>query len=468
MQNLDTELVSDKKKEEFEYGLSDEIKSQLLQYLEDEKDEQGEKLRKLFFTLHPADQADFATGISYELRERLISIIADKIDPQFLTHLEGDIRNEVIEFLGVRASARALDKLEVDDAVHVISDLKDDGISEILNYVSEDKRTDIQEALSYPDSSVGRIMHQNFVAVKQDWNVAKATKYLQEKTDLPDDFHYIVVVDDNSAPIAEVMVSKIITSKKDTPIISIMSNPEDLKRISVQTDQEDAARLFSKYALSYAPVVDEKNILVGIIYASDVIDILDEEAEEDILLLGGVNDSNLHSSAFLTVRSRIPWLFTSLITTSIAVIIIAIFSGEIQKIVALAVLMPIVASLAGNAGTQALTVLIRSIATNEIDNIGTIKILFKELFVGSLNGIFLAVIASLICFFWQHNLKLSLILGASIFLTIVAAGFCGAVIPLLLNKMKFDPAISSGVFLIAVTDTSSFLIFLGLASLFMS
>jgi magnesium transporter len=208
--------------------------------------------------------------------------------------------------------------------------------------------------------------------------------------------------------------------------------------------------------------------LIGVIYASDVIDVMAEEAEEDILLLGGVKNNNLHLSSYLTAKSRIPWLFTSLITTSMAVIIIALFSGEIQKIVALAVLMPIVASLAGNAGNQALTVLVRSIATDEINNIGAAKILIKEVLVGSLNGLILSIIAGISCYVWKHNLYLSLVLASSMLLTVILAGFAGASIPLFLNKMKFDPAVSSGVFLIAITDTSSFLIFLGLASLFLN
>ncbi len=465
MEDVKENHATDKSNINFEYGLTPEEKARIQDLLENDL---NHELQKSFLNLHPADQAAFVTNISYDLREKLIKIIKSDIDPQFLTYLENDVKNEVIECLGTKASAKAIDKLEVDDAVEVIEDLEQEGMQEILDNISTQKRSEIEESLSYPEESVGRIMQRNFVAVKKDWTVGQATRYIQEKTDLPDDFHYIVIVDDSFHPIAEVLVSKIVRSRKNVPVSEVMSNEEDIKILSVNMDQEEAAKLFSKYSLTYAPVVDENNEMIGVIYASDVIDVLTEEAEEDILLLGGVNNNNLHLSSILTAKSRIPWLFTSLMTTSMAVTIIAIFSGEIQKIVVLAVLMPIVASIAGNVGTQALTVLVRSIATDEVSNIGAAKIVLKEVLVSSVNGLFLAAIATIACYFWQHDIKLSLVLGSSMLFTIVVAGFSGAFIPIFLNKIKFDPAVSSGVFLITITDTSSFLIFLGLASLFLN
>lgn len=446
------------------YNLSEETRSEILELLE-----KGfkNKVNQIFSKLHAADQADLISAISSELREKLLLCIGANIDAQFLFYLESDIKNEVIDFLGAKNSAQAINKLEVDDAIEIIEDLNDEGIDEILNYVEKDKRTELEEVLAYEEDSVGRVMHRDFIAIHQNWTVAQATRYFQEHKDLPEDFHYVIIVNDRYSPISEISVSKILVSRKDTKISAIMSQAE-IKKINVNADQEYAAQLFSKYSLTYVPVVNDDDILIGAISVGDVVDIIEEEAEEDLLLMGGVNDSNLYSSSFLTARSRIPWLFTSLITTAMAVSIIALFSDEIAKAVVLAVLMPIVASLAGNAGTQALTVLVRSIATNEINNIGAIKILFKEVCVSSFNGILLAVFAGLICYLWKYDLHLSLILSAAIFLTVILAGFFGAIIPILLNKMNFDPAISSGVFLITITDTSSFLIFLGLASLFMA
>jgi magnesium transporter len=457
-------MVTEKKYDnsyESEFGIDQNVKNRILNSLENDLNSQ---VKKLFLELHPADQADLFSSLASEQREKLIIVVAADIDPEILAYLDDDLKSETIELLGSKNSAKAIDQLEIDDAVQVIESLESEGISKILYHISKDKRDKIEEALSYPENSVGRLMQKSFIAVKKDWSVAQATYYLQNSSDLPDDFNNIVIVDDEFHPTSEVRVSDILKNKKHIIMSEIMVQ-EEIKSLSVNMDKEEAAHIFSKYYLSYAPVVDEKGILVGVIYANDVIDILQEEAEEDILLLGGVNDGNLYSSSFSTARSRSPWLLASLFTTSLAVSIIAIFSDQIQKIVALAVLLPVVASLAGNSGTQALTVLVRAIATNEISNIGAIRIIIKEVIVGSFNGLMLALIAALVCYFWQHNLYLSVVFAVAILGTQIVSGFFGAAIPLVLHKFKFDPAISSGVFLITITDTFSFLVFLGLAAL---
>ncbi len=457
-------MVAEKKHDnsyESEFGIDQNVKNRILNSLENDLHSQ---VKKLFLELHPADQADLFSALNFEQRSKLIAIVAADIDPEILAYLDDDLKSETIEFLGSKNSAKAIDQLEIDDAVQVIETLESEGISDILDHISKEKRDKIEEALSYPENSVGRLMQKNFVAVKKDWSVAQATYYLQNSSDLPEDFNNIVIIDDDFRPTSEVKISDILKNKKQIVMSEIMSQ-EEIKSLSSSMDKEEAAQIFSKYSLSYAPVVDEKGILVGVVYANDVIDILQEAAEEDILLLGGVNDSNLHSSSFTTARSRAPWLLASLFTSSLAVSIIAIFSNEIQKIVALAVLLPIVASLAGNSGTQALTVLVRAIATNEISNIGAVKILIKEAAVGSLNGLILSSLAAIVCYLWQHDLYLSLVFAVAILGTQIIGGFFGAAIPLMLHKFKFDPAISSGVFLITITDTFSFLVFLGLAAL---
>ena len=362
---------------ESEFGIDQNIKNRILNSLENDLTTQ---VKKLFLELHPADQADFLSSLNFEQRAKLVAIIASEFDPEILTYLDDGLKGEVIEFLGSKNSAKAIDQLELDDAVQVIETLENDGISEILDHVSQEKRSEIEEALSYPENSIGRLMQQNFIAVKQDWSVAQATYHLQNTPDLPEEFHNVVIVDDDFRPISEVSVSKILRKKKQILMSEIMSDKQELKVISANMDKEEGARIFSKYSLDYAPVVDERGILVGVIYANDVIDILQDEAEEDILLLGGVNYTNLHASSFVTAKSRVSWLATSLITNLFSATIIAFFSGEIQKVVALAALLPIVSSLSGNSGTQALTVLVRAIATKEIDNISLTKVLFKEMF----------------------------------------------------------------------------------------
>ncbi len=460
-------MVLDKKQEsgyESEFGIDQNIKNRILNSLENDLTTQ---VKKLFLELHPADQADFLSSLNFEQRIKLVATIASEFDPEILTYLDDDLKSDVIDLLGSKNSAKAIDQLEVDDAVQVIETLENEGISEILDHVSEEKRSEIEEALSYPENSIGRLMQQNFVAVKQDWSVAQATYHLQNAEDLPEDFHNIVIVDDDFRPISEVSVSRILKKKKHVLMSEIMSDKEEIMVLSANMDKEEGAQLFSKYSLDYAPVIDEKGVLVGVIYANDVIDILQEEAEEDILLLGGVNDSNLHASSFTTARSRISWLSTSLITNLFSATIIAFFADQIQKIVALAALLPIVSSLSGNSGTQALTVLVRSIATKEIDNIAITKLFAKELFVAFLNGLSLALIAGIACYFWQHNLHLSVVFASAILAAITLSGFFGVFIPLVLHRLKFDPAISSGVFLTTMTDMFSFLTLLGLATIVM-
>ncbi len=459
-------MVIEKKENvyESEFGIDQNIKNRILNSLENDLTSQ---VKKLFLELHPADQADFLSSLNFEQRINLIAIIASEFDPEILTYLDDKLKSDVIELLGSENSAKAIDQLETEDAVQVIETLENDGISEILDHVSEEKRSEIEEALSYPENSIGRLMQQSFVAVKQDWSVAQATYHLQNTPDLPDDFHNIVIVDDDFRPISEVSVSKILKKKKQVLMSEIMADKEELMLLSANMDKEEGAQLFSKYSLDYAPVVDEKGILVGVIYANDVIDILQEEAEEDILLLGGVNDINLYASSFTTAKSRISWLSTSLITNLFSATIIAFFAGEIQKIVALAALLPIVSSLSGNSGTQALTVLVRAIATKEIENISLGKIFLKEFLVAFINGATLSAVAALACYFWQHDLYLSLVFAAAILAAITLSGFFGVFIPLVLHRLKFDPAISSGVFLTTMTDMFSFLTLLGLATLVM-
>ena len=457
-------MSKDKHNENFnnDFGIDQNIKNRIINSINNNL---NAPLKKLFLELHPADQAELLSNLTEDQISALIAVVSANLDPEILTYLSDDLKNQIIELLGSKISAKAINQLETEDAVQVIENLDNEEINEILGQVSNEKRSEIEEALSYPENSVGRLMKQNFIAFKKDWTVAQATYHLQNTPELPDDFHKIVIVDDNFKPISEVKVSQILKSKKQITMSQIMAREDNAITLFASMDKEEAAKIFTKYSLNYAPVVDGEGILSGVLYADDIIDILQDEAEEDILFLGGVQDANFRSGAFETARSRIPWLLTSLFTSSIAVSIIALFSGEIQKIVALAVIMPVIASLAGNAGTQALTILVRAIATNDIRTFGRVKILIKEILTCSLNGIILALVGAVLCYLWQKNIHLSLVLALAMITTIIVGGFFGALIPILLHKLKFDPAISSGVFLITITDAFSFLVFLGLSKL---
>jgi magnesium transporter len=449
---------------ETSFGIDSAIRNRIIQSIENDL---KTPLRKLFFELHAADQAELIATLNDDQIAFLISNVNDILNPEMLTYLSDDLKNQIIDLLGVDDSAKAINQLEPEDAVQVIENLDNSDINQILNQVSREKRSEIEEALSYPENSVGRLMNQNFIAFKQDYSVAKATQYLQNKQDLPEDFHYIVIVDNDFHPVSEVKISNILKSKKEVLMSQIMAKQGEIRPLPADIDKEEAAKLFSKYAMHYAPIVDNKGVLVGVIYADDIIDVLQEEAGEDILLLGGVNNANINNSSVNIAKSRIPWLLTSLATSAMAASIIGLFVKEIERIVALAVMMPIVASIAGNAGTQALTVLVRTIATSNIGKIGRMKILLKEIFASAINGLSLAILAAIGCYLLQNDAKLAMVFALAICSTIMVGGMFGAAIPILFDRLKFDPAVASGVFLITITDACSFLIFLGLARLIM-
>ncbi|MDA7705191.1 magnesium transporter [Rickettsiales bacterium] len=419
--------------------------------------------KSIFEDLHPVDQAEIISNIDFELRIRVIAAICN-VKLQFLVYLEDHIKEEVIDLLGSKYVSRGIEDLDLDDIVKIIEILEQDKIDEIIGNFPKDLLHNVQKTLSYPEDSIGRVMNQNFIAINQDWTIGQATQFLQEKEDLSDDFYNIILIDHNNIPVAEISVSTIIKHKKNIILKNLISSNK-LHSINDKSNQEDAARYFTKYSLQYLVITNDEGKLVGLIYANDVIDIVEEEDEEDILLLAGVNDINLHSTNFITAKSRIPWLVISLVFSSFSAIIIALFAKEIEKMVVIAVLLPIVASVSGAAGNQTLAIMVRSIATLDIENIGYWKVIIKESVVGSINGLFLALIASAACYVWQDNYILSISIFISIFVTILISCLFGAAIPTILNKLKFDPAISSGVFLTTLIDATSFFVFLGFISI---
>jgi magnesium transporter len=422
------------------------------------------KAKSIFEDLHPADQAEMISSIDPEFRIKMVAIICN-IELKFLIYLEDHIKEEVIELLGSKYAASGIKNLDLDDIVKIIEVLDKNEIDEITKNFSKSLSRDIEITLNYPKDSIGRAMNQNFIALNSKWNIGQATKFLQEKKDLPDDFYNIILINDDNIPVAEISIAKIIKHKKGVILADLISKEDRMQSINANSNKEEAARYFTKYSLQYLVITDDEGKLVGLIYANDVIDIVDEEDEEDILLMAGVNDTNFHSSNFITAKSRIPWLVISLIFTSLSAAIITFFTKEIEKMVILAVLLPIVASVSGSAGNQTLAIMVRAIATLEIRDVGYWKVIFKESIVGSLSGLFLAFIASIVCYIWQYNYILSISIFISIFITIIISCLFGAIIPIILSKLKFDPAISSGVFLTTLIDATAFFVFLGLISI---
>ncbi len=415
--------------------------------------------------MHAADVAEFLNVISNNQRREFIEIIRDDFDPEILVELDPDIKDNVVEVLGAEQSAEAIATLEHDDAVQVIEDLEQSNQDEILEAIPQEQRDTIEEGLSYPEESAGRLMHTKYVAAGENWDVGSAIDYLRSSDDLPEVFYSIFVVDKESVPVGSVLISKAIRNNRDVKIKDIME--DKIYTIKDQMDQEEVAYTFRKYALASAPVVNGDGKMVGVITIDDVVDIMKEEAEEDILHLGGVKEADLYAAFVETSMHRFPWLLVNLVTAIAASAVIAMFAASIEQLVALAVLMPIVASMSGNAGTQTLTIAVRSIATKELTETNAKRIVIKEVLASAVNGLLFAGIVGLVSYFYYDDLYLSLVFAFSIAAALILAALSGALVPLGLVRMGVDPAIASGVFLTTITDISSFFIFLGLASIWL-
>ena len=416
--------------------------------------------------IHNADIAEILQNLDPVLRLSLLNIIDKNFDPEILTYLNDSVREEIIETLDIKQLANNAKSLDTDDVVNLAEDLEEKDQTIFLENLDEEGRTLVEEGLNYPQDSAGRLMQRQFVAVNQSWNVGQAIDYLRKnKAKLPEDFYDIYLINNNQEAKGVVPLGRLMGSKREVELNSIIN--KELRLIDVYTDQEDVALLFNKYGLVSAPVINDQKQIIGSITVDDVVEVIEEEREEDILKLGGVDHTDLYESVVATTKSRISWLIVNLMTAVVASIVIGLFEAAIEKVVALAILMPIVASMGANAGTQTLTVAVRAIAVKELTTSNALKIIIKETLIGGINGIIFAFIISLISIYWFDNLLLGLIIGLAMILNLLIAGFSGIVIPLVLDKLKIDPALASAVILTTITDVSGFLSFLGLATLFL-
>lgn len=445
------------------YGLHADTARQLEEALESGDEAQ---IHQLLQHLHSADIADFISTTNTEHRRQLIEFIADSFDPEILVALDHTVRVAVVSLLGLEVTAAVITQLDTEDAVYVLEDLPELLQEELLAILPEANRNALQEAFAYPENSAGRLMQKKLVSVPEYWTVGQTIDYVRQNQALPDDFYEVFVVDAKHRPVGGVLISRIMRSQRSVSLNDIME--KDLKIIYTDLDQEEVSFIFRKYALAAAPVVNKDGRLVGVISVDDVVDVIEEEAEEDILRLGGITQTDIHAAFVQTAKHRFLWLLINLITAIIASRIIGVFEESIVSMVTLATLMPIVASMGGNAGTQTLTVMIRAIATKEVTPINAFRVVGKETLVGTLNGIGFAVLTNVLVLIWSHhNLHLSLVFGAAIVINLTVAGFAGAVIPLIFNRAGMDPAITSGVFLTTITDFVGFFSFLGLATLWL-
>ena len=412
--------------------------------------------------LHAADIADILEQIDSQDRVSLIHLYDREFDGEILSELDESIREEVISILRPQVLADAVRELESDDVVDLVEDLGEPQQEAILDALEDADRVAVEQALTYPEYSAGRLMQREVVMAPEHWTVGQAIDHLRSSETLPEQFYHIVLVDPRLHPVANVTLGKLMRSRRDVALIDLK---EDAFRIiPVTQDEGDVAYAFNQYHLISAPVVDEEGRLVGVITIDDAMIVLDEEHEEDILRLAGVGEeSSLSDRVIDTTKRRFPWLFVNLITAVLASLVIAMFEDAIAQLVALAVLMPIVASMGGNAGTQSLTVAVRALATKDLTGSNVWRVIRREVLVGLINGMAFAVVMGIVGLIWFGSPALGLVIAAAMVINLVVAGFAGTVIPVILNKLGIDPALASGAFVTTVTDVVGFFAFLGLA-----
>jgi len=413
--------------------------------------------------LHVADVADLLEHLTGDHRKYLFEILRPTLDAELLAQLDETVREEIIEYLDPEEVAAAVAELESDDAVEVIQELDREEQQEVLQAVPPQERAILEEGLTYPEESAGRLMQREMVVVPSYWTVGETIDFMRETESMPKDFYDIFVVDPSHKPIGKISLSRLLRTRRPVSVTKIMFQAP--RAVLATTDQEEVAYLFRQYGLVSVPVIDEVGRIVGVITVDDVVDVIDEEAEEDIMKLGGVQETYIYSAVLDTTRSRFSWLFVNLFTAILASTVIAFFDAEIDKLVALAILMPIVASMGGNAGTQTLTVAVRALAMRELTMANAWRIIGKETLVGGFNGVLFAALAGSVAWLWFDDPLLGAVLGLAMIVNLIIAGIAGAMIPIGLARSGVDPAVALGVFLTTVTDVVGFFSFLGLAAL---
>ncbi len=421
----------------------------------------AEQLLSLTQDLHEADLGDIIEALSNKDRRNFIELLADDFDFSALTELDDSLRLKIVDELPNERVAEGISDLDSDDAVVILEDMEAEDREEILAALPVMDRIQLKRSLDYPEDSAGRRMQTEFIAVAPFWTVGQTIDYMRETPDLPDEFNQIFVIDPGHRLVGTVALDTLLRSQRPTKISEIQH--EELHFVAADQDQEDVSRVFERYDLLSAAVLDEGERLVGVITIDDIVDVIHEEAEEDIKRLGGVGDEEITDSVLETVQSRFTWLAINLITAILASFVIGQFDATIQQMVALAVLMPIVASMGGNAATQTMTVAVRALATQELDSFNVMRVVSREVLVAVLNGFAFAIILGLIASIWFDNAELGLVIGIALVVNLFCAGLSGILIPIGLEKAGADPAIASSVFITTVTDVVGFFAFLGLA-----
>ncbi|MBX9450334.1 MAG: magnesium transporter [Mesorhizobium sp.] len=412
--------------------------------------------------LHQSEVGDLLEALMPEQRRALVELMGADFDFTALTEVDDAIRLDIVDNMPNEQIAQAMQELDSDDAVYILEDLDQEDQDEILAQLPFTERIRLRRALDYPEETAGRRMQTEFVAVPPFWTVGQTIDYMREDKNLPESFSQIFVIDPTFRLLGAVDLDRILRTQRVVKVEEVMH--ETRHAIPATMDQEEAAQVFEQYDLLSAAVVDENERLVGVLTIDDVVDVIQEEAEEDLMRLGGVGDEELSDSILATSRSRVPWLLINLVTAFLAASVIGLFDATIQQIVALAILMPIVAGMGGNAGSQTMTVTVRALATRDLDIYNAGRIIRREMGVGFINGIIFAVLVGGVAGFWFDDVNIGGIIAAAMIINLFVAALAGILIPLLLDRVGADPAVSSAVFVTAVTDVVGFFAFLGLAT----
>jgi len=422
----------------------------------------GDRLAEIAEPIHEADLADILEALKGQQRRLFVQLLGSRFDFRSLTEVDDKVREEILDLLPTEAVVEGVRDLDTDDAVYILEDLDEGEQRQILDRMPEAERAPLQRSLEFPEESAGRRMQSEFIAVPPFWTVGQTIDYMRDSDDLPSEFYEIFIVDPAFRPIGTVTLNHLLRSKRPVPMEKIMDR--EIYTVRASEDQEVVARTFERYDLVSSAVIDDSERLVGVITVDNIIDVIEEEADEDIRLLGGVGDEEISDSVLSTTRSRFVWLLVNLGTAILASWVISLYDGSISQMVALAVLMPIVASMGGNAGTQTMTVAVRALATRDLARFNVRRVITRETIVGFLNGCMFAVIMGVVAAFWFANVQLGGVLAVAMVLNMLAAGVFGILIPLGLHRMKLDPAVASGPFVTTVTDVVGFFVFLGLGA----
>jgi magnesium transporter len=425
----------------------------------------AQTVRELTLPLHEADLADLIQLLRPDQREPLIATLGRDFNAAALSELDEGVRDQVLEAMPNEKVAEALQQLDSDEAVYLIEDLDKQDQTDILAKLPSFERAALERSLEYPEDSAGRIMQTDLIAVPPFWSVEQTLEHMRETEDLPDRFYEVFVVDPAYHLIGSVALDRLLRSKRLINIEAITNR--DIHPVDVTADQEEVARTFERYNLTSAPVIDPDRRLVGVITADDIVEVIQEEASEDILRLGGVAGESVSDPVWQTTKHRFIWLFVNLGTAILASLVISLFDATIQQMVALAVLMPIVASMGGNAGTQTMTVAVRALATQDLSAVNAARVIGRETVVGLLNGLMFALVMGAIAYFWFGSGPLGVVIGSAMVINLLVAALSGILIPLGLYALDLDPAIASGVFVTMMTDCVGFFAFLGLAALWL-